>query len=54
MGGKPTGHPGGGVAYKGSVCEKSIVGRVAFVQYVTMDGQKGMNMRAIMNKVKDS
>jgi hypothetical protein len=46
IGGKPTGHSGGGVAYKGSVCDKSRSERVAYTQYITMGGDLGLTLSA--------
>jgi hypothetical protein len=46
IGGKPTGHPGGGVAYKGTVCDKDRSQRVAYTQYITMSGDTGMALSA--------
>ena len=42
IGGKPTKYPGGGVAMKGTVCEKSVEMRAAYVQYVVESGDTGM------------
>lgn len=36
VGGKPTSHSAGGVAYKGSVCDKATSQRVAYVQWMTV------------------
>ena len=42
IGGKPTGHAAGGVTMKGTVCDKSLMMRTAYIQYVTMAGDTGM------------
>ena len=42
IGGKPTGHGAGGVAMKGTVCDKSLMMRAAYIQYVTMAADTGM------------
>ena len=44
IGGKPTTHSAGGVAYKGSVCDKSRSQRVSFTQYITMGGALGLTL----------
>ena len=46
IGGKPKEHPSGGVAMKGTVCEMRAESRIAFVQYVVMAGDTGMNLTA--------
>ena len=46
IGGKPTGHSAGGVAYKGTVCDKSRSQRVAYTQYITMGGALGLTLSA--------
>ena len=46
IGGKPTGHSAGGVAYKGTVCVKSLSSRVAFTQYITFGGEFGLTFSA--------
>jgi len=46
LGGKPSGHGAGGVAFKGVVCDLSRQSRVAYTQYVTMSGDTGMDLNA--------
>ena len=48
IGGKPAtwGAGAGGVSMKGTVCDKSIVMRSAYVQYVTQSADTGMDLAA--------
>merc|ERR1712038_1144730 len=46
IGGKPTLHGAGGVAMKGTVCDKSLTMRAAYIQYVTMSADTGMTLPA--------
>ena len=48
IGGKPAtwGAGAGGVSMKGTVCDKSIVMRSAYVQYVTQSADTGMDLPA--------
>ena len=51
LGGKPSGHAAGGVAFKGSVCTKGSYERIAYAQYVTMSGDTGMDLTAAQSTV---
>jgi len=48
IGGKPAtwGAGAGGVSMKGTVCDKSVVMRAAYIQYVTQSGDTGMDLKA--------
>ena len=46
IGGKPKTHSAGGVAYKGTVCDKALSQRVAYTQYITQSGDTGMPLSA--------
>ena len=46
IGGKPSGWAAGGVAGKGTVCDKNRGERVAYVQYVIQAGDTGMDLKA--------
>ena len=48
IGGKPAtwGAGAGGVSMKGTVCDKSVVMRSAYIQYVTQAADTGMDLKA--------
>jgi len=51
IGGRPKTHEAGGIAGKGTVCQKMVDGRVTFVQQVTMSGQTGELLSTAASKV---
>ena len=54
IGGRPKTHEAGGVAGKGTVCDKDVTGRTTFVQQVTMSGQTGELLSTAASKVVTS
>lgn len=47
LGGKPKLHAAGGVTMKGTVCDKNLEMRPAYIQYVTMSGDTGETLNAV-------
>ena len=54
IGGRPKTHEAGGIAGKGTVCDKDVTGRTTFVQQVTMSGQTGELLSTAASKVVTS